>query len=256
MKDITQCLNLFYNKVLLKIPSPELALLNLTLFLSVFPACQDVLFTIVALGVPAFRCLPHICFDEEAEEEQQEQKKEGAIMNGQSDRQEKMQSEEEKQVWMKYWVCFAFYRVVEQILYPVYLSNVPMYFQIKLAFFVALYHPDTNICPEIYTRCILPLIKRMGTDFQFKQKAQKKPSQKIESPEKTEQIKEDPIDKSQGEPIIYTPVEPVEQNTVTPVRVKKELKIISTDEAPVENNEADGIDLKEKIGMDLKEKIK
>ena len=58
--------------------------------------------------------------------------------------------------WLTYWVIFGLITLGEQILAPI-LYIVPLYFMLKIAFFVYLFFPQTNGAKVVFERVINPL---------------------------------------------------------------------------------------------------
>jgi receptor expression-enhancing protein 5/6 len=59
--------------------------------------------------------------------------------------------------WLTYWVVFSTYYIIESFLGPV-VKLIPMYFYIKIAIIVYLYHPSTKGATLIYQQAIRPLL--------------------------------------------------------------------------------------------------
>jgi len=59
--------------------------------------------------------------------------------------------------WLTYWMVFALFKLIEDVA-DVFVSAIPFYFFIKLAFLVWCYYPSTRGAKVIYTYVVKPHI--------------------------------------------------------------------------------------------------
>jgi receptor expression-enhancing protein 5/6 len=59
--------------------------------------------------------------------------------------------------WLTYWVVFATFSILEQTIGFI-TDFIPMYFYLKIAFFVWLYHPQFKGATVLYSKVIRPLV--------------------------------------------------------------------------------------------------
>ncbi|XP_011046884.1 PREDICTED: putative HVA22-like protein g [Populus euphratica] len=74
---------------------------------------------------------------------------------------------EEIRFWCQYWIIIALVTVCERI-GDIFLSWLPMYGEVKLAFFIYLWHPKTKGTGYIYDTLLRPLVARHETDIERK----------------------------------------------------------------------------------------
>ncbi|KAJ6746000.1 HVA22-LIKE PROTEINS [Salix koriyanagi] len=74
---------------------------------------------------------------------------------------------EEIRFWCQYWIIIAFITVCERI-GDIFLSWLPMYGEVKLAFFIYLWYPKTKGTSYIYDTLLKPLVARHETDIERK----------------------------------------------------------------------------------------
>merc|ERR1711865_635181 len=64
--------------------------------------------------------------------------------------------------WLTYWVVFAFFNLLETIT-DLFKSWIPFYFYLKLAFLVALFHPEVLLATTLYEKFLKPqLLTKLG----------------------------------------------------------------------------------------------
>jgi receptor expression-enhancing protein 5/6 len=59
--------------------------------------------------------------------------------------------------WLTYWVVFATFSILEQTVGFI-TDFIPMYFYLKIAFFVWLYHPQFKGATVLYSKVLRPLV--------------------------------------------------------------------------------------------------
>jgi receptor expression-enhancing protein 5/6 len=59
--------------------------------------------------------------------------------------------------WLTYWVVFASFSIIEQT-FGFITNYIPMYFYLKIAFFVWLYHPQFKGASVLYSKVLRPLL--------------------------------------------------------------------------------------------------
>jgi len=64
---------------------------------------------------------------------------------------------EDDSQWLTYWVVFAFFSIIENCVYFL-ISWIPMYFVLKISFFLWLYHPNFLGAGLVYQQLLRPLI--------------------------------------------------------------------------------------------------
>lgn len=74
---------------------------------------------------------------------------------------------EEIKFWCQYWIIIALVTVCERI-GDVFLSWLPMYGEVKLAFFIYLWYPKTKGTGFIYETMLRPFVTRHETDIERK----------------------------------------------------------------------------------------
>ncbi|KAF9680823.1 hypothetical protein SADUNF_Sadunf06G0161500 [Salix dunnii] len=74
---------------------------------------------------------------------------------------------EEIRFWCQYWIIIAFITVCERI-GDIFLSWLPMYGEVKLAFFIYLWYPKTKGTSYIYDNLLKPLVARHETGIERK----------------------------------------------------------------------------------------
>lgn len=74
---------------------------------------------------------------------------------------------EEIKFWCKYWIIIALVTVCERV-GDVFLSWLPMYGEVKLAFFIYLWYPKTKGTGFIYETMLRPFVTRHETDIERK----------------------------------------------------------------------------------------
>ena len=63
-------------------------------------------------------------------------------------------------LWLTYWVCFAAFMIVDQLVGKLLLKHIlPFYFFIKLAFLIYLFHPETLGASKVYLHIVQPMMK-------------------------------------------------------------------------------------------------
>lgn len=65
---------------------------------------------------------------------------------------------EEYMRWMKYWTVFSFYTAVEFVT-DIFLSWIPLYYELKIAFVMYLFMPQTRGADTVFTWYLQPLLK-------------------------------------------------------------------------------------------------
>lgn len=74
---------------------------------------------------------------------------------------------EEIRFWCQYWIIIALVTVCERM-GDIFLSWLPMYGEVKLAFFIYLWHPKTKGTGYIYDTLLRPLVARHETGIERK----------------------------------------------------------------------------------------
>jgi len=59
--------------------------------------------------------------------------------------------------WLTYWVVFGFCSIVENVASFI-IGWIPMYFVLKVAFFIWLYHPSFLGAGVVYTNVLKPIV--------------------------------------------------------------------------------------------------
>jgi receptor expression-enhancing protein 5/6 len=66
-------------------------------------------------------------------------------------------SPEDDAQWLTYWVVFSFFSVIENSLWFI-VGWIPMYFVLKISFFLWLYHPNFLGAGAVYQQVLRPLV--------------------------------------------------------------------------------------------------
>lgn len=74
-------------------------------------------------------------------------------------------SDDDDKVWLTYWIIFGSFTLLDEF-GGVLLSFIPLYFYVKLAFFVFLMHPKTQGSLFVYKTFIKPIMTQYKDNIQ------------------------------------------------------------------------------------------
>jgi len=66
--------------------------------------------------------------------------------------------ETDDQQWLTYWVVFSVFSILENAGGMFFLSYIPFYFVMKIAFFIWLYHPRYLGAVMVYNQLLRPVV--------------------------------------------------------------------------------------------------